>query len=65
MYIICIFQKKAVALFDFNPQEQGELTLKKGDQVVIDDEVDKHWWSGKNCRTKECGLFPSNYIKCL
>lgn len=53
----------AVAMYDFVPQEDGELMMKKGDELAIEQEIDQFWWRGKNMRTKECGLFPANYIK--
>ncbi|XP_060598478.1 growth factor receptor-bound protein 2-like isoform X5 [Ruditapes philippinarum] len=59
-----INQRRAIALYDFQPQERGELQLKKGDEIVIEEELDRHWWHGKNCRTNESGLFPANYVKC-
>ncbi|XP_052760233.1 growth factor receptor-bound protein 2-like isoform X4 [Mya arenaria] len=55
--------KKVTAMYDFTPQEPGEVYLKKGDEVLVEDEVDKHWWKGTNARTKEAGLFPANYVK--
>ncbi|XP_052264884.1 growth factor receptor-bound protein 2-like isoform X2 [Dreissena polymorpha] len=57
--------RKAAALYDFNPQEPGELFLKKGDEVDIEEEIDRHWWRGKNTRTNEIGLFPANYVRVL
>lgn len=53
-----------MAMYDFQPQERGELQLKKGDEIIVEEELDRHWWQGKNCRTNECGLFPANYVKC-
>ncbi|XP_045213976.1 growth factor receptor-bound protein 2-like isoform X4 [Mercenaria mercenaria] len=58
-------QRKACALYDFQPQESGEVQLKKGDEIIIDDEIDPNWWKGQNCRTKACGLFPANYVRCI
>ncbi|XP_052264885.1 growth factor receptor-bound protein 2-like isoform X3 [Dreissena polymorpha] len=58
-------KRKAAALYDFNPQEPGELFLKKGDEVDIEEEIDRHWWRGKNTRTNEIGLFPANYVRVL
>lgn len=52
-------------MYEFKPQEEGEIYLKKGDEVTIVEQIDKHWWRGTNSRTKENGLFPANYIKCI
>ena len=58
-----IFQKKCQAMYDFTPQEEGELELKKGDMVTKDEEIDKHWWRGVNKRSGCKGLYPANYVK--
>ena len=58
-----LFQTKCQAMYDFTPQDVGELELRKGDQVTKDEEVDKHWWRGKNKRTGQIGLYPANYVK--
>ncbi|XP_003382848.1 PREDICTED: growth factor receptor-bound protein 2-like [Amphimedon queenslandica] len=51
-----------IAKFDFQPQEQGELGLTKGDEVVVLDKSDANWWKGRNKRTNEEGLFPVPYV---
>ncbi|KAL4240359.1 Growth factor receptor-bound protein 2 [Mactra antiquata] len=61
----CGQMKKAMAMYDFTPQEDGELLMKKNDELVIEEEIDRHWWKGKNCRTNQIGLFPANYVKNL
>eukprot|EP01137_Pigoraptor_chileana_P022913 Opistho-2@88398 len=51
------------ALFDFNPQEEGELGFKKGEIVQVLDDSDPNWWMGACNGTT--GLFPSSYVnKC-
>nr|APU94145.1 growth factor receptor-bound protein 2 [Sinonovacula constricta] len=55
--------RRAVALYDFMPQEAGELFLKKGDELAVEEEIDSNWWKGKNLRTEERGLFPANYVR--
>ena len=53
---------KVIAKFDFQPQEQGELGLTKGDEIVVVDKSDANWWKGRNKRTNEEGLFPVPYV---
>lgn len=48
------------AAFDFDPQEDGELKLKKGDIIVVLDRSDPNWWRG-TCNGKE-GMFPAPYV---
>lgn len=48
------------ALFDFVPQEDGELAFSRGDTIEVIEKDDPNWWKGK-LNDKE-GLFPSNYV---
>ena len=48
------------ALFDFAPQEEGELEFKRGDIIQVVEKDDPNWWRGK-LANKE-GMFPSNYV---
>lgn len=50
------------AAFDFDPQEEGELRLRKGDIITVLDKSDANWWKGKNSDGKE-GMFPVPYVK--
>jgi len=48
------------ALFDFTPQEDGELEFKRGDIITVTEKSDENWWQGTlNGRS---GMFPSTYI---
>ena len=48
------------ALYDFTPQEDGELDFKKDDVITVIDGSDEHWWAGE-LRGVE-GLFPAAYV---
>ncbi|KAE9556364.1 hypothetical protein FO519_000404 [Halicephalobus sp. NKZ332] len=48
------------ALFDFNPQEEGELGFKRGDIITVINRDDENWWEGI-CRNQQ-GLFPATYV---
>jgi len=54
---------RAIALFDFNAVQSGDLSFKKG-QVITVTEMSKNtdtWWSGKvEGRT---GMFPANFVE--
>eukprot|EP00050_Salpingoeca_kvevrii_P007408 m.296045 g.296045 ORF g.296045 m.296045 type:complete len:354 (-) comp13311_c0_seq1:103-1164(-) len=50
------------AKFDFDAAESGQLTLKMGDIITIEGDVDNNWQYGTNMRTQESGWFPANYI---
>ena len=52
---------KVQASFDFEPQEEGELRLRKGDIITVLDKSDQNWWKG-SCNGQE-GMFPVPYVK--
>lgn len=54
---------RAIALFDFNAVESGDLSFRKGDVIAItkkSDSVDD-WWSG-NINGRQ-GIFPANFVE--
>ncbi|XP_025946144.1 growth factor receptor-bound protein 2 isoform X2 [Apteryx mantelli] len=48
------------ALFDFDPQEEGELGFRRGDFIQVLDNSDPNWWKGA-CHG-QTGMFPRNYV---
>ncbi|CAJ0825573.1 9894_t:CDS:2 [Entrophospora sp. SA101] len=56
-------QQTAVALYDFDGEQDGDLTFSKGDVIIItkQSESTNDWWTGK-CKGKE-GIFPANYVE--
>lgn len=34
------------AAYDFQPQEEGEIELKRGDRIRMMDQTDANWWKG-------------------
>ena len=52
--------KRCKALFDFTPLEEGELMLKRGQEVHILDDTDPNWWRGTV--DGKSGMFPANYV---
>ena len=55
-----LFQYHVQALYDFKPQEQGELEFQRGDIITVTDRSDQHWWNGEIGDRK--GLFPNTYV---
>jgi len=48
------------AMFDFKPQEEGELEFRRGDIITVTNKDDENWWEGSlNSRT---GMFPATYV---
>ncbi|KAM6972790.1 growth factor receptor-bound protein 2-like isoform 1-T2 [Aplochiton taeniatus] len=48
------------ALFDFEPQEEGELGFRRGDLIQVLDNSHANWWKGV-CHG-QVGTFPRNYV---
>lgn len=48
------------AMYDFKPQETGELELHRGDIIAVLNRSDKNWWKGKIGQRK--GIFPATYV---
>lgn len=55
-----LFQCLVQAVYDFTPQEAGELEFKRGDVITVTDRTDQHWWQGEIGTRK--GLFPVTYV---
>ena len=47
----------AEAMFDFPPEGETELELRRGDKMLVITKVDE-WWYGRNHRTGLEGYFP-------
>lgn len=48
------------ALYDFVPQESGELDFRRGDVITVTDRSDENWWNGEIGNRK--GIFPATYV---
>lgn len=56
-------QPSAQALYDFEPENSGELGFKEGDVITLREKLDENWFEGSfQGRT---GLFPVNYVNVL
>lgn len=51
------------ALYDFAPDELGELGFKKGDVIRVLDSVYEQWWRGE--LRQQVGIFPVNYVEAI
>ena len=60
MLFFFFFQFLVQALYDFTPQEPGELEFKRGDVITVTDRSDQHWWTGEIGTRR--GLFPATYV---
>lgn len=53
----------AVALWAYVTPDARDLNMQPGDAISVTEFVNAEWWLGKNIRTGEEGVFPSNYIR--
>lgn len=50
-----------IAKYNYQAQEGGDLSFKKGDRIKIIDQKLKDWWKGE--LNGQTGLFPHNYVE--
>ncbi|OQR67715.1 protein enhancer of sevenless 2B-like [Tropilaelaps mercedesae] len=48
------------AMYDFTPQEAGELEFRRGEIINVIDRSDSNWWEGEIGNRK--GYFPATYV---
>ncbi|KAF8941966.1 hypothetical protein BGZ47_007003 [Haplosporangium gracile] len=55
--------KMAVALYDYDAQQAGDLSFRKDDRIEIVEKADNanDWWTGK--LNGKQGVFPGNYVQ--
>ncbi|KAF7225402.1 transcript variant X23 [Nothobranchius furzeri] len=53
---------EAVARFNFNADTNVELSLRKGERVIVLRQVDQNWFEGKIPGTNKQGIFPVSYV---
>ncbi|XP_060102425.1 sorbin and SH3 domain-containing protein 2 isoform X8 [Heteronotia binoei] len=54
---------EAVAKYNFNADTNVELSLRKGDKVILLRRVDQNWYEGKLPGTNRQGIFPVSYVE--
>ncbi|KAG3054022.1 hypothetical protein PC122_g22162 [Phytophthora cactorum] len=57
---------QVTALYDYEPEQNDELSFQEGDVLRVMLVQDDGWWSGYNVESPNVvGLFPSNYVQAL
>ncbi|KAG9272428.1 endophilin-A3b isoform X2 [Astyanax mexicanus] len=51
------------AIYNFKPENQGELGFKEGDFIILTNQIDENWYEG--LLSGESGFFPISYVKVL
>ncbi|XP_060039756.1 sorbin and SH3 domain-containing protein 2 isoform X19 [Erinaceus europaeus] len=56
---------EAIAKYNFNADTNVELSLRKGDRVILLKRVDQNWYEGKIPGTNRQGIFPVSYVEVI
>ncbi|XP_060542767.1 sorbin and SH3 domain-containing protein 2 isoform X3 [Pantherophis guttatus] len=54
---------EAIAKYNFNADTNVELSLRKGDKIILLRRVDQNWYEGKLLGTNKQGIFPVSYVE--
>ncbi|KAJ3270203.1 cytoskeletal protein binding protein [Terramyces sp. JEL0728] len=55
--------KVAIALYDYEPVESGELAIVENDMLIVLDNSDPDWWLVKHLKKHGEGLVPKTYVE--
>ncbi|XP_062431671.1 sorbin and SH3 domain-containing protein 2 isoform X4 [Rhea pennata] len=56
---------EAIAKYSFNADTNVELSLRKGDRVILLKRVDQNWYEGRIPGTNRQGIFPVSYVEVI
>ncbi|XP_059100793.1 sorbin and SH3 domain-containing protein 2 isoform X10 [Peromyscus eremicus] len=56
---------EAIAKYNFNADTNVELSLRKGDRIILLKRVDQNWYEGKIPGSNRQGIFPVSYVEVI
>ncbi|XP_019062394.1 sorbin and SH3 domain-containing protein 2 isoform X5 [Fukomys damarensis] len=56
---------EAIAKYNFSADTNVELSLRKGDRIILLKRVDQNWYEGKIPGTNRQGIFPVSYVEVI
>ncbi|OQR66583.1 hypothetical protein BIW11_02322 [Tropilaelaps mercedesae] len=54
-----------VCLYDFEAQQDDDLTIHEGDKIQVTKMVSEEWWQGRILGSQREGIFPATFVKPL
>lgn len=55
-------QQTVIALYTYNAKDDGDLSFRKGDRLMVLDGADPDWWLAKHMGNNSKGYIPRNYV---
>ncbi|KAL1772745.1 sorbin and SH3 domain-containing protein 2 isoform X4 [Sigmodon hispidus] len=56
---------EAIAKYNFNADTNVELSLRKGDRIILLKRIDQNWYEGKIPGSNRQGIFPVSYVEVI